>query len=273
VTATGQTSGVSIASLVAGNADGAVVSVPGGITRLNVGQWTTGGLTAGWVGGLIARGGVGLTGNMGATVDVVGNLASAVVVGSLSGQWTSGTIGSLNVTHDLNSATLTLQKPASSTQMDLASLNVGGWIRHSRVLSAGRVGTVIAGGMDTSDLYAGYIGSPTAVTGLPTPAQFGNTTLFDHLGGIQLVQVRGIRSGAGYANSFIASNIAGWNIGSANLAYAALDTSAQAVSFGTTAHSLGTYTYHDATPAHTVNWTSRSGGTPRAVDNLIVQIV
>ena len=273
VTATGQTGGVSIGSLIAGNADDMAVSAPGGVVSVVAGQWTTGSLTAGWVSNLSVRGGAGRTGDMGATVDVTAGITSASIMGDLSGSWTSDTIGSLIVLGDMECATITLQRPASSTSLDLARLDVRGWIRDSEILSAGRVGTVAVGGMDSSHVYAGYIGAVDAVTGLPTAGQLGDGALFSQAGGLGSIRIRGIRSGAGYADSFIDSNIAAWTIGSAQLAYAALDAAPEAEPFGVAAHALGSYTYRDAAPANAVTWSSQSGGSPPAVDNLIVRLV
>jgi peptidyl-prolyl cis-trans isomerase A (cyclophilin A) len=268
VTASGQTGGVSIASFQAGNADQAAINVPGGVAGIYVGQWTTGSLTAGWVGSLLTHRGAGATGDMGATLDVTSTLTSARIAGDLSGQWTLDAVGSLIVSGDMDGSTLVLQRPAAA--LDLGMLDVRGWIRDSRILAAGRVGSVAAGGMDGSDLYAGYIGA-AQVTGLPTAAQLGDTTLFDHLGAIQSVLIRGIRSGGSYADSFVDSGIAGWTIGSARLAYATVDPQSDPI--GVAAHALSQYSYRDATPAHIVNWTSASAGAPPAVDNLIVRLV
>ncbi len=243
ITATGQIRGVSIGSIRAGNANDAVITAPGRVNGIYVGQWEGCSLTAGSLGSLRTNPALmaGADGNISANITTTGAIGSVYVDGNITGNWTAASIG---------------------------SLTAAGWIRGSEIHASGSIGSITAAGMDTSDVYAGYIGQAGDVTGLPAtldPAKFSQTA------SIGSVQVKGVSSGSGFADSFINSNIAAWNIGSVKLAYATLDSDPDAVQFGTEAHNLGAYSYKDATHAST--WYGGTAVTPGPIDNLVVRIV
>jgi hypothetical protein len=192
-------------------------------------------------------------GDFQADLDVTGALTTATVAGSVNGAasaWDLGTLGSATVTGDLANCVVTLSTPldvAFPKHLTLSKLTVTGWLRDSRIASAGNVGTVTAGGLWNADIFAGV--NPLPLGGLPDPAT-------DLLAGVSLagVTVRGtVKTVDGY--STLNANIAAYGIGSVSLV-APLATNDPSQAWGLAYHTLKTYTTRTGTVRYT--WNSRS---------------
>ena len=204
----------------------------------------------------------------------VGAVRTAIIGGDLGGQWQALSIGALTVRGDLDGWTglLTQQAVAGSRALTLSYLNVLGSITDSRVLAAGRVGTVVAAAMRDSEVYAGYLAASTytpAAVALPTAQQMQDAALFDSLGSIASLTIRGQRSGIGYVDSFVNSDIAARNLGVINLAYARRDNGG--TEFGLICDSLARFAYRDA--ATTYTWTNLTGPDPGDFGDLVTRVV
>jgi hypothetical protein len=157
---------------------------------------------------------------------------------------------SLKVGGDLANCQITLTRaidPANLKIVTLGSLSVRGWIRDSRISSAGHVGAVSAGGMENVDVFAGV--DPLPVAGLPDPAT--DLTADVYLRGLSVVG--SVKTAEGY--STITLNVAAWNLMSVSLSYALAVNDPQR-DWGLAYHLLGKYGYKDAATRY--SW--RPGG-------------
>ena len=286
-------------SLKLNQASDTTITVDGPIGSVTVAEWDTGSLEAGSLGSLKVTGNKKalLVGDFDAdlTLDTPvpkkSTLGSAKIAGSVSdGVWNvTGDVGSVSVTGDfggeihaqsvksvsvkgnMDGATLDLARgldPLSPKLMALARLSVTGWIQDSVVTTPGHIGSVTAGGMKNSSLFAGVatarddLGMGAAADGvfdLPdladlTPAAGGLVA------GIKSVTIKGIKVGKVYQDSFINTNIAAGSLGKVTLCYAKLDNdgnvSATDVPFGPlSGTALGfRVSYRDADPTHKFAW-------------------
>lgn len=213
-----------------------VTGIPGAQVALQT--CTAGAVTAGtWsIGGhvhILQVGSIasGWTGNVAGMVDTFNVLHDATV------DLTAPAVGKLAVHGSLSDSTISLTQPLSSIGYDLNSLFVGGAMVNSTVVSGGSIGTVSAGRMNGSGLYAGLV-SPA----LPaTTSDFGNTA--------EIRSVTLHRSLAGA--SFTGSNIAAYQLGTVSLGTVA--TSNGGTPFGIAGHSIQSITLVDATTNHVVH--------------------
>lgn len=190
-------------------------------------------------------------GNFDAAVNVDGAIRTVKVAGTLSGQWNALSVHSLSVGADIADLTMTLTGPVDSKVQDLSSLTVKGWIRQSRILSGGNIGSVTAGGLWDADIFAAVIGNPPA-TGLPDPA-----TDFLAQAAIKSVTVKGtVDDGSGF--STINTNIAASALGKVSLRNALADNAS--TPWGLAAHTLASYSYRDADTRY--SWKPSDGGVP-----------
>ena len=103
-------------------------------------------------------------------------VASVKVAGALSGAWQCDSIKSISATH-IAGADLTLnQSPDDKGKvLALGKLTVKGWIDSSRVVSAGHIGTISAGGIANSSCFTGVTNmndsTGDGVLDLPDPAE------------------------------------------------------------------------------------------------------
>lgn len=213
-----------------------VTGIPGAQVALQT--FSAGAITAGtWsVGGhvhILQVGSIasGWTGSVAGMVDTFNVLHDATV------DLTAPAVGKLAVHGSLSDSTISLTEPLSSVGYDLSSLFVGGAMVNSSVVSGGSIGTVSAGRMDGSGIYAGLV-SPA----LPaTTSDFGNTA--------EIRSVTLHRSLAGA--SFTGSNIAAYQMGTVSLGTVA--TSNGGTPFGVAGHSIQSITLVDATTNHVVH--------------------
>ena len=147
------------------------------------------------------------------TAVITGRIGVMNVPGNLSGTWTARSAGSLYVGGSLTGAVLTLTQEASPTSsaQTLGSLTVRKWIDGASVATAGHIGTLRAGAIRDSNVFAGVTQTrdldSDGRADLPDPE-----TDFDvlALAAIRTVVISGIR---GEAAAFASSNIAAPNLG------------------------------------------------------------
>jgi len=153
------------------------------------------------------------------------------VAHDFSSDMTTGSIGSINVRGTISNSTLNLTTPLTPLGKSLASMNVGGAIASTTINAGGNVGTINAGRMSDSFVYAGLVASPSG----PFPSV---TTDFRNTATILAVNLKRSAS-ASFSNSVIA----GYNIISANLG--SVSQSNGGNPFGLAAHDVKTVTIRD----------------------------
>ena len=179
--------------------------VAGGLTG---GQWILSGDL-----GVLAAGAV----DAGWELDA-GRVGAVKVSGNAAGTWAVRCLGNMNVRGNLDGARIDLSgldvsgevpesAPAATT---MGKLNVAGWIRDTVVNSAGGIKSVAAAGMDGASILAGTNG----VDDVHSTDDFAADCL------IGSVMVRGVRAGAGFADSFRNTKIAARRMGRLVLQYA-----------------------------------------------------
>ena len=161
-------------AVIAGRVSDSDWNLAGGARAITVGRWETGSITADWIGSLTTRAGAAdIDGRFAASLTVAGAVGNVSIAGSLTGTWSADSVRRIVVAESVRDMIMTLLRSAdvAGKLLALGSLNVKGRIKDSRFLIAGNVGTVATCGMDSTDLYAGYVaGAPDAVTGLSTGA-------------------------------------------------------------------------------------------------------
>ena len=190
---------------IAGSAGGAWQGINGKINSVTVRKNFTANVTAGSMGAMTVMGN--FTGNL-----TAGSMRAMTVMGSLAGSAiTVQTLTTLSVFGNADNLTLTLQAPYAALGNVLTLLNVRGWLRNSVVTAMGNIGTVMAGGMDNTDITVALIGPP--LPGQASDFFVGNN------GTIRSVVVSGMRQGVAIIDSFIASNIVAPLLGSVITSY------------------------------------------------------
>jgi len=160
----------------------------------------TGSLTGGtWEVGKTSRVQVGATG--GNWIGNFGDVANFTSAGDLSGEMTAGSINALHAA-SVTGATITLNRAAAARAMGLGRLNSTGAITNSVIRATANIGTVSAGSINGSSIYAGVVGSDGGI--LPSSA-----TEFSAASSIRGVTVRGPATSPGFINSDIAASALG----------------------------------------------------------------
>ena len=215
----------------------------------------------------------------------VGSLTSKV--GDIDGTIAARSIGRIKAKGSLVEATITLSRGPDAKLLALGSLTAGQWIDASRILSAGKIGTVAAGGIRNSTVFAGVAttrdvqgvgGAPDGVLDLPQLADLAAPLPVTNLvAGIKGVTIKGMKDAQKqFVDSFVNSNIAAGSLGKVALGYARFDNdgnaSAHDVPFGLAGLSLASQTYQDADGAHKHTW--RLGqALPAWFDDLTLRLV
>ena len=199
----------------------------------------------------------------GGPAGLAGVTSITTTLGQLSGTITAWSIGSVTAKTDLKSATLDLKRPLDARLLALGKLTAGRWIDAATITSDAKIGTITAGGMKNSVIFAGVntvrnvegaMDGDGSVMDLPLAADLSADTLAS----IKALTISGIKadSGKGYKDSFINSNIAAASLGTISLAYAHLDADGVidngGVPFGLTGKTLTKLTYKDA--IHKYTW-------------------
>jgi hypothetical protein len=141
-----------------------------------------------------------------------------------SANLTAGSIGSMNVRGNLSNSTLNLTTPLTPLGMNVSTLNVGGAIAGTTINAGGNMGSIIAGKLTDSTIYAGLVASPSG----PFPSA---TTDFRNTATIKSITLKKSAS-ASFANSIVAA----YNIGSATLGTVSQTNAGNA--FGLAAHDV-----------------------------------
>ena len=161
--------------------------------------------------------------NASGAIDFNGRVNTASF-GTLGGaDVTATSIGKVNLAGSMADSTLTVEDPFAPALATLTALTVKGPITGSRVSSVGSIGSVRAGGLVNSEVYAGVFSTdrfPSA------PANFINEA---SVGRLTLVAPRGASA---FDNSVIAAN----NLGRLNLGV--VDTDNGGTPFGVAADSI-----------------------------------
>ena len=153
------------------------------------------------VGGGAGKVAVGSTAD-GFVADFNGGLASLTVNGALTGDIAASTIRSLVVKGDMNNANVTVTGPGAA----LGKATVSGTILFSRIQATNGIGSVTAGAINGSTIYAG----------LTTDGGVLPTTQADLNPGASSIKSVTVR-GSGGAPTFVNSNIAARTVGKLNL--------------------------------------------------------
>jgi hypothetical protein len=191
--------------------------------------------------------------------------------GDLSGQVTADSIGSVSVKGSLTHAALVLKRGPDAKLQALGALSAGAWIDVSRISSAGTIGSVTAGGMRNSTIFAsvettrddqGIGGIGDSVLDLPQqPSDF--TPVASLFASIAKLSLNGVKEHGVFVDSFINSNIAADSLGKLSLCYARFDNdgnpSAHDVPFGLAGAAVASLTYKDGNPTHKHTWTRVAG--------------
>ena len=136
-----------------------------------------------------------------AEADVVSAPAlTSILAGDLSGTFNAGAIRSIRA-NTVTGATINLSQPAAAGVLALGSMNVRGSILNSTVNSVGNIGSVVAGALTGSNVYAG-VTLPDAVR-LPAAAD-----VFTSSSGIRALTVRN-RTAPSFVNSVVAASVLG----------------------------------------------------------------
>jgi hypothetical protein len=165
--------------------------------------------------------GVNLTGDM----DVNGRVTKAVFNNVTGADVTAGSVLKMTLTGSMLDSTLTLEDPYAPLVPVLGSLSVRGAITNSRVSTTGNIGSVKAGGLVNSEVYAGVVGTDRFPS---VSSDFGNEA------SILKLTLRGPLGTASFDNSVVAAN----NLGRINLGL--IDTDNAAAPFGVAADTIAT---------------------------------
>lgn len=124
----------------------------------------------------------------------IGRLQSRDVTGSL----TAGSIGAMSV-RSMSSANLTLTTPIAAGVYALRSLVSAGAMNNTTIKSSGNVGSIVAGSMTNSTIFAGVTGNnlPTSAAGFSSQATINSLSLTRPV------------NGASFVNSKVSSYILG----------------------------------------------------------------
>jgi len=132
--------------------------------------------------------------------------------------------------------------PANPRIRALGKLSVAGWVRNTRVYSYGHVGTVTAGGIDSSELLLGADALPTTGDDFWAECVFASLT------------VKGMRENGAAVDSFLDTDVASWHIVKASIRD--VQTANGAQPFGFAAIEPGAITWGQG--GNTYRW--RNGG-------------
>jgi hypothetical protein len=191
----------------------------------------------------------------GEDLSITAPLINAVTVAhDFTADITTGSIGSMNVRGTLSNSTLNLTTPLSALGKSLTSMNVGGAIASTTINAGGNIGSITAGRLSDSFVYAGLVASPSG----PFPSA---TTDFRNTATISSVSLKKSAS-ASFSNSVIAA----YNINSASLG--TVSQTNQGTPFGLAAHDVLSVTIKDLGTGKVVH--AANPPTTTTFDNILV---
>jgi len=176
-----------------------------------------------------------------------GSVASLKVAQDAGMSLTAGSVRTLSIGGDLSDSTLTLNGSAGA--LDLASLAVRGGIVGTELNSAGNVGTVAAGSLNASRLYAGVVGLPAGQALPDSAADFSAAAI----GSLVLRTARGTASDVG-------SSVAAASVG--RVALGGVQTNNGGLAFGVAARQIGTLRAIDLATGKMLKLSKLTAATP-----------
>ncbi len=265
----GDAKGLALGSFTAAGAVSGTWTLAGGAGAVNMGA--TGGA---W------------TASFGSDAEGWANVKSITArLGDLSCHITANSVGTLSVKGSLESAALDLKRGPDAKLQALGKLTAGTWIDASQITSAGTIGSVTAGGIRNSTIFAGVEttrddqgvgGVGDGVWDLPELADLTTPLPVTNLvASIKSLSVKGVKEAGVFEDSFINSNIAASSLGRISLCYAKFDndgnTSAHDVPFGLACLTLSGLSYKDADVTHKYAW-KPADSMPVWFDDLLLRL-
>lgn len=225
-TLTGSAGGLlgAVSSLTVGDVSNVSIDSAGAIAKVTAKRWLGGTIAADSIGAFSVTGASGLAGNLTANVD-------------------TRSIKSISVKGDMTDSIVTLSQafnPLTPKVSALGSLTVGGHLDSTEVRSAGNIGSVTAGVIRDSVIFAGV---KDTVTELPAGAadfSVADPALLPKIASVTAkgLAVRGQPAEVGFVNSVVGA----WTISKASLKTVQTDNSANANRvLGLAGHTVGAY--------------------------------
>jgi len=211
----------------------------------------------------------------------------AATGGDLSGSVTANSVGTVSAKGSISSLVLDLKRGPDARLQALGKLSAGNWIDACRVLSTGTIGSITAGGLRNSTIFAGVAtirdlqgsgDAPDGVLDLPEVTDLAAALPATNLlAGIRSLTLKGMKTNGVFIDSFINSNVAAGALGKIYLCYARFENdgnpAVHAVPFGLTGRTLDGLTYRDADPTHGFTWKSAVPVAPPAwFNDMFVQV-
>ncbi len=167
--------------------------------------------------------------------------------GNLSGGFTARSVRTVYSSGSITDFFLTLTQGVADRVYALRTLTARNFIDGTTILSSGNIGTITAGAIRNSAIFAGVgdteDGNADNVLDLPEP-----TTDLAPQASLTRLSISG-RAMDQDGHSFVNSNIAAYAMGTISLRNAQTDNPGEP--FGLAAHSIRTFNYRDATTRHT----------------------
>jgi hypothetical protein len=198
------------------------------IKTLSATEWLGGSINAPSVGSITTKGDKkrSIAGDLDVNVALDGSINSAKVAGTLSGEWSCDSIGSVSAMDIVEANLILSKKPDLNIKiLALGKLTAKVDINNSQVLSTGHIGTVSAAKIVDSSCFAGVVATSDlngdGVLDLPDPNLDANQINYIEPATIKKIAIKGIK-GEPYPY-YINSNIAAAHILSATPFYPEYD--------------------------------------------------
>jgi len=241
------------------NLDRFNITASDGIGKLNVKNITDSTFTGGTIGSIKAS----------------GNFTGASTIQALL-------IGTIDVKGDLGSTSSNIQIALSNTTAKvgtappkdaLGSLTVGRWARNVELRSAGNLGTVKAGAMDSVTVFAGVAGTVGDRVLPGTLGDFISNPGHARIKSFTVAGIPGVSLGSKGGTEYRMNDvyIAAYEAGTITCGYSNPDNGG--VKYGLAAHTLGSWIYTDASGTHTYKPAPGETGDEVINEDLIVRIV
>ncbi len=198
--------------------------------------------------------------------NISGQVTSLTVGGKMQGVWQSKSLATLKVGKEIENMTMTLTQLPSATPA-LGKATVTYWVKNSKILSAGNIGSFTAASFANTDLFAGVLvthdSTSDGVYDLPaTASDFPDpVNQVDLLATIGTVNIKGYPLNNGpLANNFSNSNIAAWNLGSISIFNPA---PSNATPMGLASHTIQSVSYRNGMQTYT--WNNKQARLPHQI--------
>jgi hypothetical protein len=190
------------------------------IKSVSAAKWAGGSIVAPSIGSIMVKGNKkqGIPGDLDVDITADGTINNLRVAGTLSGSLDCEIVKSITAAN-IDTAELNVSKGPDAKAAALGRLTVKNWVTSSRILSAGNIGTISAGGVVNSNCFAGVTdtndGNADDVLDLPAAdANFVETAT------IKSIRIKSLKDASGEPYYCVVnSNIAASHILSVSLAY------------------------------------------------------